>query len=67
MSRSDAAPSPVASSLAEPLAVVTLWLVVFVVADVLAPPLLSDVVVAGVAGGVAFATSQRYLRARQKQ
>lgn len=66
MSRTDTDPSGVASSLAEPLAVVAIWLVAFLGLDILTPAALSDMVVSGVAGGVAFVTSQRYLRARQK-
>lgn len=49
----------------ESLAVVTIWLLVFVVADALLSSVASNVAVAGLAGGVAFVLSRRYLRARR--
>ena len=66
MSHTDHEPSRSASAVVQPLAVVTIWVLAFVAVEFLAPAGFSDVVVAGLAGGVAFVASRRYLRARRK-
>lgn len=66
MSHTDYESSVTLSTVAQPLAVVTVWVVVFAVADVLLPSGLSTEVVTGLSGGVAFVLSRRYLDARRE-
>ncbi|MEA1932438.1 MAG: hypothetical protein U9O06_12955 [Euryarchaeota archaeon] len=42
--------------------IVAIWTTVFVVLTVLSPPLLSNVVLSGVAGGISFVLSLLYLQ-----
>jgi|GEM_PF-452804 hypothetical protein len=42
--------------------IVAIWATVFVVLTVLSPPLLSNVVLSGVAGGISFVLSLLYLQ-----
>ncbi|MFC7098032.1 hypothetical protein [Halobaculum marinum] len=66
MSHIDEEPSDTATAAAEPLAVITIWVVVFLAAELLVPTGLPDLVVAGPVGGVAFVVSRRYLAARRE-
>ncbi|MFC7136412.1 hypothetical protein ACFQRB_07420 [Halobaculum litoreum] len=67
MSHTDYEPSGSAAAVAEPLAVIAIWVVVFLATALLVPSGVAGVVVAGFAGGVAFVVSRRFLDARREE